>query len=171
VGLAGMEPSTKRQKVSGRRVVRTIEELRELVGQELGVGPWLEITQERIDAFAEVTGDHQWIHVDPARAQASPFGGTIAHGYLTLALLPLLSRETDGVQLELDPRMSVNYGLNRVRFISPIRVGRRIRARVTLVRLEAVAEGVYQLTHQRTVEIEGEQRPALVAETLTRLYL
>ena len=157
--------------MSGRRVVKTIEELRELVGQELGAGPWLEITQERVHAFANVTDDHQWIHVDPARAQASPFGGTITHGYLTLALLPLLSRETDGVQLDLNLRMSVNYGLNRVRFISPVQVGKRIRVRVTLVGLEAVAEGIYQLTHQRTVEIEGEQRPALVAETLTRLYL
>jgi acyl dehydratase len=151
--------------------VTTIDELRGLVGQELSVGPWLEITQERVDAFAEVTGDHQWIHVEPVRAAASPFGGTIAHGYLTLSLLPLLGADSEGVRLELGSRISVNYGLNRVRFITPVRVGKRIRLRAMLLAVEVVADGVYQLVQQRTVEIEGEARPAMVAETISRLYL
>lgn len=151
--------------------VRTIDELRALVGQELGVGAWLEITQERVNAFAEVTGDHQWIHVDPARAAQTPAGGTVAHGYLTLALLPFLGRNLDGVQLDLPQTMIVNYGMNRVRFVSPVNVGARIRLRSALQAVDEVSEGVYQLAYSQTVEIEGAARPALVAETLVRIYL
>jgi acyl dehydratase len=157
--------------VVATRVVGTVEELRRLVGQELGVGPWLEVTQERVDAFAEVTGDHQYIHVDPERAAATPFGGTIAHGYLTLSLLPLLGRDREGVAVDLHPKMAINYGLNKVRFIAPVRVGKRIRSRTALLAVEDVGPGVYQITYQHTVEIEGAERPALVAETLGRLYL
>lgn len=151
--------------------VRTIDELRALVGQELGVGAWLEITQERVNAFAEVTGDHQWIHVDPARAAQTPAGGTIAHGYLTLSLLPFLGQDRDGATLELATKMILNYGLNRVRFISPVKVGARIRVRTTLQAVDDVSPGIYQLTYGQTVEIEGAERPALVTETLARLYL
>lgn len=157
--------------MTGTRTVETVEALKGLVGRELGVGPWLEITQERVNAFADVTGDHQYIHVDPARAAATPFGGTIAHGFLTLSLLPLLGREREGIRVDLHPRMGVNYGLNRVRFVAPVRVGTRVRLRTTLLAVEEVAPKVYQLTQQQTVEIEGEARPAMVAETIGRAYL
>lgn len=157
--------------MTGTRIVETVEALKGLVGRELGVGPWLEITQERVNAFADVTGDHQYIHVDPVRAAATPFGGTIAHGFLTLSLLPLLGRERDGIRVDLHPRMGVNYGLNRVRFVAPVRVGKRVRLRTTLVAVDEVAPKVYQLTQQQTVEIEGEARPAMVAETIGRAYL
>lgn len=153
------------------RTVETIEGLRELVGQELGVGPWTEITQERVDAFADVTGDQQYIHVDPERAAGTPFGGTIAHGFLTLSLVSSLGRERDGVHVDLHARMVVNYGLNRVRFVSPVRVGKRIRMLTALLAVEDVAPGIHQTVYRQTVEIEGEERPALVAETLLRVYL
>jgi acyl dehydratase len=159
------------QGMAGARTVETIEEVKGLVGQELGVGPWLEVTQERVDAFADVTGDHQYIHVDPARAAATPFGGTIAHGFLTLSLLPLLGRERDGVRIDLHARMGVNYGLNRVRFVAPVRVGKRIRVRTVLAALDEVEPKVYQMTYRHTVEIEGEARPAMVAEAIGRHYL
>ena len=153
------------------RTVETVEELRELVGQELGAGRWLEMTQERVDAFADATGDHQWIHVDPERAAKTPFGGTIAHGFLTLSLLPLLRREWEGIRVDLHPKMGINYGLNRVRFISPVRVGRRIRLRTRLLGVEDVATDILQVTYQQTIEIEGEERPAMVAESIGRQYL
>jgi acyl dehydratase len=153
------------------RTVQSIDDLRSLVGQELGVGPWLEVTQERINAFADATGDHQFIHVDPERAAQTPFGTTIAHGFLTLSLLPLLGRDREGVQIDLSPKMVVNYGLNRVRFVSPVKVGARIRMRTVLNALDEVSPGVYQLTQNQTVEIEGGDRPAMVAESLTRMYL
>jgi acyl dehydratase len=157
--------------MSTPQTVRTIDELRALVGHELGAGAWLEITQVRVNAFAEVTEDHQWIHVDPARAAQTPAGGTIAHGYLTLSLLPFLGQDRDGVKLELPSKMILNYGMNRVRFVSPVKVGARIRARTSLKAVDDVSTGVYQLTYSQTVEIEGAERPALVAETLVRIYL
>jgi acyl dehydratase len=153
------------------RTVTTIDELSELVGQELTVGPWLEITQERINAFADVTGDHQWIHVDEQRAKEGPFGATIAHGFLTLSLIPTLQRDAEGTKVDLPRKMGVNYGLNRVRFPAPVRVGKRIRSRTRLLSLEQVATDVYQMVNQVTVEIEGESKPAMVAETVTRAYL
>jgi acyl dehydratase len=153
------------------RTVETIEELKSLVGQELGVGPWLEVTQERVNAFADVTGDHQFIHVDPERAAKTPFGGTIAHGFLTLSLLPMLGRDRDGVRVDLHPKMMINYGLNKVRFISPVRVGKRIRMRTKLLSVDEVSPNVYQTIYQQTVEIEGEERPAMVAESIGRAYL
>ena len=153
------------------RTVGTVEELRALVGQELGTGQWMEVTQDRVDAFAELTGDHQYIHVDPERAAATPFGGTIAHGFLTLSLLPLLRREWHGVVVDLGPRMSINYGLNKVRFIAPVRVGRRIRLRTRLLGVDERAPSVYHLTYQHTVEIEGEDRPGMIAESIARMYL
>ena len=157
--------------MSTGQTVRTIEELRALVGQELGVGAWLEITQERVSAFAEVTGDHQWIHTDPVRAAQTPAGGTIAHGYLTLSLLPFLGQSRTGVNVDLQQQKIINYGLNRVRFITPVKVGARIRSRAALKAVDDVSEGVYQLTYSQTIEIEGVERPALVAETLVRIYL
>jgi acyl dehydratase len=153
------------------RRVTSVGELSDLVGQEIGVGPWLEVTQARVNAFADVTGDHQFIHVDPERAAATPFGGPVAHGYLTLSLLPFLGQRQEGVQLDLSTRVRVNYGLNRVRFPAPVRVGKRIRLRSTLLAVEPVAEDVYQLVYRQTVEIEGEPKPAMVAETVSRLYL
>jgi acyl dehydratase len=153
------------------RIVRSIDELAGLVGQEMGVGPWFEVTQQRVNDFADVTGDHQWIHVDIERANSSPLGGPIAHGFLTLSLLPELRRNMSGVQLELGQKMGINYGLNRVRFITPVRVGRRIRARSKLLEVEKVADDIYHLLYQQTIEIEGEQRPAMVAETISRVVL
>jgi len=153
------------------RTIESIDELKTLVGQELGVGDWLDVTQDRINAFADVTEDHQFIHVDPERAAKTPFGTTIAHGFLTLSLLPALGRGREGVKVDLHPKMVVNYGLNRVRFISPVKVGSRIRMRTTLQSVDEVSPNVYQLTHLQTVEIEDGDRPAMVAESLTRTYL
>lgn len=159
-------------------VVRTVEALKALVGQELGVGAWLPVSQELVNAFAEVTGDHQYIHTDPARARETRFGGTIAHGYLTLSLLPLLTRSRQGVQIDLGGRMTVNYGLNRVRFPGPVPVGSRIRVRTTLLAVAEIEPGAgpegrpqaVQLTCGETVEVEGTARPGMVAETLMRIY-
>jgi|SRR5262245_5629344 len=151
------------------RVVRGVAELKELVGKELGVSPWLTIDQARVDAFADLTGDHQYIHVDPERARQTPYGGTIAHGYLTLSLLTMLSHEREGVKIELGGRMALNYGLNRVRFPGPVPVGKRIRLRTKLL---AVDEGpnYVQTISEQTVEVEGVERPGLVAESIARVY-
>lgn len=144
------------------------EDLKARVGEELGTGDWLTIDQDRIDAFADATGDHQWIHVDAERAAQGPFGATIAHGFLTLSLLPTLSGPNaiprDGV------KMGINYGLNKVRFITPVKVGSRIRARRRLVDVTQ-GDGWVQFATEVTVEIEGAEKPACVAETLTRLYV
>jgi acyl dehydratase len=152
------------------RTVTSVAELKELVGQSLGVTDWLEITQERVDRFADATGDHQYIHVDPERAARTFFGGTIAHGYLTLSLIPLLSDTRTGVNIQLGGRMGVNYGLNKVRFVSPVRVGKRIRMRVALLAVEEIGTQAVQLTNLCTIEVEGEERPACVAETVSRTY-
>lgn len=153
------------------RTVTTIDDLKALAGQPLGHGGWFEVTQERVDAFAEVTGDHQWIHVDRERAAASPFGGTIAHGYLTLSIQGLLSRDWEGVRMDLGQRMTINYGLNRVRFISPVRVGKRIRLHNKLVDVQDVSPGIHHIVVEHTVEIEEEVRPAMVAESIRRVIL
>ena len=144
-----------------------LDALRTLVGQELGAGEWMAVTQERINAFAETTGDHQWIHVDPDRAaRDTPFGSTIAHGFLTLALISTLLKD---VVLVGGVRMSINYGLNRVRFVSPVPAGSRIRALVSLGALTDVDGGV-QATWNVIVEREGGEKPCLVAEWLVRYY-
>jgi acyl dehydratase len=153
------------------RTISTLDDLKAFIGQELGVGDWVEITQDRVNAFADVTGDHQYIHVDPERAKQTPFGTTIAHGFLTLSLLPSLRQNWQGAKVDLKPKMAINYGLNRVRFISPVKVGKRIRLRSRLLNVEEVSPNVYQLTYQQTIEIEGEERPAMVAESLGRQYL
>ena len=146
----------------------TLEELARLTGQEIGVTDWLIIDQNRIDAFAEATGDHQWIHVDRARAKTeSKYGRTIAHGFLTLSLLSRLSHEA--VEVRGDFGMRINYGLNRVRFPSPVPEASRIRARLVLQELKEF-DGGHQITWLVTVEVEGSDKPALVAEWLIRLY-
>ena len=149
----------------------TIDKLADLqarVGQEVAVSDWLEITQQRIDQFAAATGDHQWIHVDAARAaKESPFGGTIAHGYLTLSLLARFSQESISIG---NIRMAVNYGLNRVRFTAPVRSGKRVRAHFKLAAYDEIDGGV-QLTWHATVEIEGSDKPACIAETISRWYV
>lgn len=144
-----------------------LSELEALVGQEIGSSDWLQIDQDRIDLFAKATGDHQWIHTDPVRAAAGPFGAPVAHGYLTLSLLPLLFETAFAID---DVRMGVNYGLNRVRFANPVRVGSQIRGRFQLLSFEPL-EGGAQMTVQATVELEGQSKPACVAETVSRRYL
>jgi len=157
--------------MTASRTVETVDELKALVGQELGVGAWLDITQDRINAFADVTEDHQFIHVDPERAAKTPFGTTIAHGFLTLSLIPALGKGREGVKVNLNSKMAVNYGLNRVRFVSPVKVGSRVRMRTTLQAVDEVSPGIIQMTQTQTIEIEGSEKPALVAESLTRLYV
>lgn len=144
-----------------------IEGIRALAGKEWGTGEWLEITQARIDQFADTTDDHQWIHVDPERAKSGPFGAPIAHGFLTLSLIPALGREIVRVE---GIRMAINYGLNRVRFPSPVRVGSRVRARTRNLSISDVDGGV-QVVNEVTVEIDGEPKPACVAETVSRYYV
>jgi acyl dehydratase len=152
------------------RVVTTVDELKELIGQEIGVSDWLEITQERVNKFADATGDHQYIHVDPERAKTTFFGGTVAHGYLTLSLIPHLSSTRSGVKVNLGGKMGVNYGLNRVRFTAPVPVGKRIRSRHTLLAVEEIGDRAVQTTHQVTIEVEGSDKPACIAETIGRTY-
>jgi acyl dehydratase len=145
----------------------TIRSLESRVGQEVAVSPWIEISQERIDTFARAIDDPQWIHVDRERAKRSPFGGTIAHGFLTLSLLSHLSEQTFSFS---DRRMGVNYGLNKVRFTSPVPSGSRVRARFTLAKFEKIEGNGVQVTWNTTVEIEGKDKPALVAEWIGRHY-
>ncbi len=144
-----------------------LADLAALVGQSLGHSEWLLMEQSRIDQFAQATSDHQWIHVDPERAAAGPFGAPIAHGFLTLSLLPMMFETGFGVD---DVRMGVNYGLNRVRFVSPVRVGSRLRGHFKLLSYEPL-EGGAQLTVECTIELEGSSKPACVAETVSRRYL
>lgn len=143
-----------------------LAELSALTGQEIGCSDWVPIDQARIDRFAQATDDHQWIHVDPVRASAGPFGAPIAHGFLTLSLLPMLFE--GGFAID-DVRMGVNYGLNRVRFVSPVRVGSRVRGRFKLVSFEPL-DGGAQLTVESTIELEGSTKPACVAESVSRRY-
>ena len=140
-----------------------------MIGTEVGVSDWILIDQAKIDAFAEVTGDHQFIHVDPAAAAKTPFGTTIAHGYLTLSLLSVMAYGAmPGIE---GAKMGVNYGMNKLRFMAPVKSGKRIRARFTLDGVEQRKDGSYQSTVTVTVEIEGEAKPALIAEWLTLVYL
>jgi acyl dehydratase len=151
----------------------TLAELAARVGQPLGTSDWVTVDQSRIDAFAAATGDHQWIHVDPERARSGPFGTTIAHGFLTLSLLPMLFDSGFAIA---DVRMGVNYGLNRVRFVSPVPAGSRLRAHFRLLAFEPLppptpgAGPGAQMTVEATIELEGAPRPACVAETVSRRY-
>lgn len=143
------------------------EDFQSQIGTEIGVSEWMEITQDRVNDFADATDDHQWIHVDQEKAATGPFGGTIAHGFLTLSLTVTMSS-----QVELDvgsPRMAINYGLEKVRFPAPVPVGSRIRARVGLVSVTDV-EGGIQANRQVTIEVDGGKKPAMVAETVSRYY-
>jgi acyl dehydratase len=149
------------------RSIESLDELSRLVGQELVVSDWTTVTQQQINLFAEATGDHQWIHVDEERARAGPFGGTIAHGFLTLSLIPKM------IESALEIRnvgMSVNYGLNKVRFTSPVPAGSRLRARVKLLECTPVAGNGMQIVWQVTVEREGSDKPACVAESVSRRF-
>jgi acyl dehydratase len=151
------------------REITSLEELQSLAGQEVAVGDWFEVTQDRINLFADATGDHQWIHVDVERAKTeSPYGTTIAHGFLTLSLLVQLMSET--VKIRLPIRMGINYGLNKVRFPSPVPAGSKIRARAVLQALEEI-DGGRQLVWNVTVEREGADKPCCAAEWLVRYYL
>jgi acyl dehydratase len=149
------------------RVFNGVDELRAAVGTQLGSSDWITIDQSQIDMFADATDDHQWIHVDEERAKAGPFGTTIAHGFLTLSLLPSLIKQIYAVE---NVKMGINYGLNKVRFTSPVPVGSKVRGTIDLVDVSDVNGGV-QVVNKVVVEIEGAERPALVAEWLTRQYV
>ena len=149
------------------KTITGLEELRDANGETLGTSDWHEVTQEAIDAFADVTGDHQWIHVDRERAKDTPFGGTIAHGYYTLSLAPMLTAQV----MALDGfAMVINYGANRVRFPAPVPVGSRVRVSVKVADLEDSPGGA-QLTLELTFEVEGGEKAVCVAQTLMRVYI
>jgi acyl dehydratase len=148
------------------RVYARLEDLRARVGDEIGVSDWVTIDQHRIDLFAQATGDHQWIHVDPERAAQGPFGTTIAHGFLTLSLIPEFAHTAFDIA---DSGMGVNYGLNRVRFTAPVPVGSRLRGHFRLLAFDDI-DGGAQLTTEVTVEREGEPKPVCVAQSLARRY-
>jgi acyl dehydratase len=143
-----------------------LQELQAMIGQELGQSGWITVDQQRIDLFAQATGDHQWIHVDPERAAKGPFGKTIAHGFLTLSLLPELFAAAFDIG---DVRMGVNYGLNKVRFTAPVPAGGRVRGRFVL-REYLPIDGGAQLTVEALIELEGSSKPACIAETVSRRY-
>jgi acyl dehydratase len=149
------------------RTIASVEELKSLVGQEVAVSDWVHISQERVNLFAEATGDHQWIHIDIERSRKeSPYGGTIAHGFLTLSLLPMLMESVISMPTS---KMGVNYGLNKVRFPAPVPVGSKVRGRVMLMEVEDI-EGGAQMTWKVTIEREGGDKPVCVAESLSRRY-
>ncbi|MBC7547078.1 MAG: MaoC family dehydratase [Polaromonas sp.] len=150
------------------KIFETISDLAALQGQEVATSAWLTITQEQVNLFADATGDHQWIHIDPEKAKSGPFGGPIAHGFLTLSLIPQFFAAAFKVSAA---RMGVNYGLNKVRFTSPVPVGSRLRARMKLLTVQSVDQGGTQFTWEVTVEREGETKPACVAESLVRMYV
>jgi acyl dehydratase len=148
------------------RTFETIAEMAQLVGQEIGLSEWITVTQERIQLFADATNDHQWIHIDVERAKAGPFGTTIAHGFLTLSLLPEMAASAFGVR---EARMGVNYGLNKVRFPAPVPSGSRIRGRFKLLAYEPL-DGGAQMTVQVTMEREGSDKPVCIAESIGRRF-
>jgi acyl dehydratase len=145
-----------------------IDELRAKVGEELGLSEWHQVTQDDINAFADATGDHQWIHVDPERAKREmPGGKTIAHGFLTLSLIPMLSHQISHIN---NVKRGINYGCNKVRFTSMVPAGSRVRGRIKLIAADPMDGGGVRLTNQVTIEIEGQERPACVAETMSIVY-
>ncbi|WP_093162889.1 MaoC family dehydratase [Variovorax sp. YR216] len=149
------------------KTFQTLQDLAACVGQEVAVSEWITITQEQVNLFAEATGDHQWIHVDVEKAKAGPFGGPIAHGFLTLSLVPRIFETAISV---VESSMGVNYGLNRVRFMSPVPVGARVRGRLKLLASEPIANNGLQMTWEVTIELEGSPKPACVAESVARRY-
>jgi acyl dehydratase len=149
------------------REIGSLAELKELVGQEIALSDWIDITQERVNLFADATGDHQWIHVDVERCRSeSPFGSTIAHGFLTLSLLPLMM--SSSIRMS-DVKMAVNYGLNKVRFMAPVPVGSRVRGRIRLISVDDISGGA-QMLWEVTMEREGGDKPVCVAESISRRY-
>ena len=148
--------------------IASLDEIRARVGSEIGASSWLTIDQARIDSFAEATDDRQFIHIDPAAAAQTPFGGTIAHGFLTLSLLSRMA--TDAMLVPEGVKMAVNYGFDRIRFIAPVRSGKRVRGRFTLDSVEEKAPGQWLLRHTVTVEIEGEDKPALTVAWLGLMF-
>jgi len=153
--------------MSTLKTFQTLQDLAACVGQEVAVSDWITITQQQVNQFAEATGDHQWIHVDVERAKTGPFGAPIAHGFLTLSLLPRFFETTIEV---VESRMGVNYGLNRVRFMAPVPVGSRLRARMKLLTSDAIDNQGQQMTWEVTIEIDGASKPACVAESVARRY-
>ena len=148
----------------------TPQELAAKTGEVIGVSDWFEVTQERINMFADATGDHQFIHIDEEKAKMTPFGGTIAHGFLTLSLLPVLGAMTSGARVD-GIKMGVNYGGNKTRFVSPVRAGKRVRAHTKLLELVEKRPGQWQQTNEVTIEIEGEDKPALICEWITLFFV
>lgn len=149
------------------KIFQSLQEFPALVGQEVAVSDWLTITQAQVNQFAQATGDHQWIHVDVEKAKTGPFGGPIAHGFLTLSLLPQFFETAMEV---VESRMGVNYGLNRVRFMAPVPVGSRLRARLKLLQCEPIDHDGMQMTWEVTIEREGAAKPVCVAESIARRY-
>jgi acyl dehydratase len=149
--------------------IASLEEIRKRIGSEIGVSDWILVDQARIDAFADVTEDHQFIHIDSEAAAKTPFGGTIAHGFLTLSLLSRMAADAmlrpDGI------KMGVNYGFEKVRFLAPVRSGKRVRGRFTLLSFEEKRPGQWQFVHQVAVEIEGEDKPALIADWIGLIFI
>jgi acyl dehydratase len=146
----------------------SLDEIRSKVGQEVGVSEWLDVTQDRITQFADATDDHQFIHIDPVAAAKTPFGGTIAHGFLSLSLMSRMA--ADAMQVPDGVKMAVNYGLDRVRFLAPVRSGKRVRGRFVLDSVDEKAPGQILMRHTVTVEIEGEDKPALTAQWLGLIF-
>ena len=149
------------------KIFETLQSVPLFVGQGEVISEWVTVTQERVNQFADATGDHQWIHVDPERAQSGPFGATIAHGFMTLSLLPQLFATAFKV---LDQKMGINYGVNKVRFTAPVLVGSRLRAKMTLKSCDPIDNHGMQLVWSVVVEREGSDKPVCIAESVTRLY-
>ena len=167
LSLAGQLSRAGRPYSAGMRTIASLADLPALVGQEVATSDWITVTQEQVNLFAQATGDHQWIHVDVEKAKAGPFGGPIAHGFLTLSLLPRFFESAIAIG---GTRMGVNYGLNKVRFTAPVPVGSRLRARLTLLACEPIENDGVQMTWKVSVEREGSDKPVCVAESLGRRY-
>ncbi len=146
------------------------QELQTKIGETIGTSDWIEVSQERINQFAEATGDFQFIHIDQEKAKLTPFGGTIAHGFLTLSLIPALGATSDGPRID-GVKMGVNYGGNKTRFLSPVRAGKRVRSHIKLLELIEKRPGQWQQTNEITIEIEGEDKPALICEWITQFFV
>ena len=154
------------------RTIRSYEDMREVVGLDLGASDWLRIEQPQVDLFGEAVGDTQWIHCDPERARReSPFGGTIVHGMLQLALLSKLRGSIETLRFEIPTRMGVFYGLDKVRFVSPVPVGARVRVRLKIKEARPVDPKVIHVVYEHVLDVEGKEKPALVAETINRIYM
>ena len=148
----------------------TPQELQAKTGETIGTSDWIEVTQDRINKFAEATGDYQFIHLDAEKAKLTPSGGTIAHGFLTLSLIPALGALTQGARID-NVKMGVNYGGNKTRFISPVRAGKRVRSHTKLLEMVEKRPGQWQQTNEITIEIEGEDKPALITEWITQFFV